>query len=85
MSNNAGTVATVVNRKNGTHPRVSARTPPDDANRVRPREASEESNAYWVAVKAGEHRLDKYATSAAPAIAPVRFSAETHSARKKIR
>ena len=51
---------------------------------MRPTAASEESSAYCVAVNAGEHRLDRYATSAAPAIAPVRFSAATQSARAKI-
>src|ERR1700740_1910533 len=80
-SRSAGSVAAVVSRKNGTHPRRSASTPPDDATIARPTAASDESSAYWVAVNAGEHRLERYATSAAPAIAPVIFSAATQSAR----
>ena len=58
-STRAGTVATVVSRKNGTQPSFSASTPPEEATSVRPTDASEESSAYWVAVKAGEHRLER--------------------------
>src|SRR5690242_14575813 len=77
----AGSVTTVVSRKNGTHPIRSASTPPEDAKIVRPTAASDESSAYCVAVKAGEQSSERYAISAAPAIAPVTFSAATQSAR----
>src|SRR5258708_6242460 len=56
-SKSAGSVATVVSRKNGTHPRRSASTPPDEATSVRPTAASDDSSAYCVAVNAGEQRL----------------------------
>src|ERR1700722_1891047 len=55
----AGIVATVVSRKNGTQPSLSASTPPEDATIVRPTAASDESSAYWVAVNAGEHRSER--------------------------
>src|ERR1700674_1553702 len=58
-STSAGIVATVVSRKNGTQPSLSASTPPDDATIVRPTAASDDSSAYWVAVNAGEHRSDR--------------------------
>src|ERR1700719_3055823 len=45
-STSAGIVATVVSRKNGTQPSLSASTPPEDATIVRPTAASDESNAY---------------------------------------
>ena len=54
----AGSETMLVSRKNRTQPTFSERTPPEDATTVRPSKASEESSAYCVAVKAGEHRLD---------------------------
>src|SRR5271156_2782560 len=58
-NSSAGIVATVVSRKNGTQPSLSASTPPDDATLVRPTAASEERSAYCVAVNAGEHRSER--------------------------
>src|ERR1700685_266633 len=45
-NSSAGMVATVVSRKNGTQPSLSASTPPDDATIVRPTAASEDRSAY---------------------------------------
>src|SRR5580704_2956706 len=45
-SRSAGIVATVVSRKNGTQPSLSASTPPEDATIVRPTAASDDSSAY---------------------------------------
>jgi hypothetical protein len=45
-NNNAGIVTTVVSKKNRTQPNCSASTPPDEATRVRPTDASEERSAY---------------------------------------
>ena len=81
MSRMAGNATTLVSRKNRTHPIFSDNTPPEEATTVRPSEASAESSANWVAVKAGEHRLESQVINAVPAIAPVRFSAATHKAR----
>src|SRR5580658_2604827 len=58
-SASAGSVAIVVKKKKPIQPSFSASTPPDDATSVRPTAASEESSAYCVAVKAGEHRSER--------------------------
>src|SRR5450432_4114135 len=55
----AGIVTTVVIRKNGTQPSLSASTPLEDATSVRPTTARDESKAYCVAVNAGEQRLER--------------------------
>src|SRR6202050_2361221 len=54
----AGNVTTQVSRKKRSQPIFSDSTPPEEATTVRPSKVSEESRAYWVAVKAGEHRLE---------------------------
>ena len=57
-SKSAGTDATVVSRKKGTQPIASDIAPPVDPIIVRPSIANDERSAYWVAVNAGEHKLE---------------------------
>ena len=58
-SKSAGTVTTLVSKKNFTQPSESASTPLVEANIVRGTAENEDSSAYCVAVKPGEHRLDR--------------------------
>src|SRR5579862_5090013 len=58
-SNRAGIVTTVVSNQKGIQPSVSASTPDEEATRVRPTTAREESRAYCVAVNSGEHKLER--------------------------
>src|SRR3569833_3859315 len=78
MRRRTGNPTTLVSEKNFTQPIFSESTPPDEATTVRLRDASEESSANWVAVNAGEHKVESQVINAVPAIAPVRFSAVTH-------
>ena len=63
MSHNSitspGTAAPVEAMKKGTQPNSCAAQPPPEANTVRPRAMTEDSNAYWVAEKMWLQRLER--------------------------